>query len=513
MAGFLDDLFGAAKTGLQEVGNAGVDLGKTLLNIPVSVATAIPDFINNPDLFLNDNGQLDPRGVGSLLSRDYRKSRQSDMDLQNEMARDMARAEKIANGVNIVKTIFGDNMGGVRTDTARQAYGQALQQNAPGLDVFPFIMGTQAEADAARAAAGEAGAMPNLAKIADINSAQQLGQTRFASDRQLKEIGARGAETRRSQGNQAGLQRANMYAQEEEQARRLREGEKFKKRLGRRDERLRGKAFADAMPDILRMGETPDGAAALASNPALRGMVVLGKSVQDGNMSPALAEEIFKGTVHAAQSGATVQDKLSAFGTTTATDSRRQEEIDNSLGEVADMDWLEQNFDPAYISIPGRGKLAIQTGLNTLGIKMSPKSFLSKRTDFAARAQNSYLKFRKFVTGVAGEGNKQLGEELSLAIPDINRDLAPDVFLAKVRSVKAARAAVAARLVALGKSVADLTPADKESLGRVALDAVRATDAEGLPSDEQPPSQAPPLEQMDRASKEAELRRRLQGMR
>jgi hypothetical protein len=230
-------------------------------------------------------------------------------------------------------------------------------------------------------------------------------------------------------------------------------------------------------------------------------------------MSPALAEEIFKGTVHAAQSGATAQGKPSDFGTTVATDSRRQEEIDNSLGEVADMNWLEQNFDPSYITVPGRGKLAVQTGLNALGVKMSPASFLSKRTDFAARAQNSYLKFRKFVTGVAGEGNKQLGEELSLAIPDINRDLAPDVFLAKVRSVKAARAAVAARLVALGKNVAELTPADKESLGRVALDAVRAADAAGLPSEGQPSAETPPLEQMDRASKEAELRRRLQGVR
>jgi len=186
---WLQNVFGAAKEGLQEVGNAGVDLGKTLLNIPVSVATAIPDFINNPDLFLNDNGELDPRGIGSLLSRDYRKNRQSQMDVQGEMA----RADKIAKGVNLVKTIFGNSMGDTRTEAGRLGYAQALQENAPGLDISPFFLGTQAEARAGQQGASAAGLIPEVAAIAMPQDAIAAGQ------KQLSDKLARNRITQRAQ--------------------------------------------------------------------------------------------------------------------------------------------------------------------------------------------------------------------------------------------------------------------------------------------------------------------------
>lgn len=198
MGNFLESIFGAAKEGLQEVGNAGLDIGKTIAQIPLSVATAVPDFLKNPDLFLNENGQLDYRGVGSLLSKDYRKNRQMEMDT----AAQWNNAQKIADGVKFVNEIFQ----GAATDTAQGEQRKMLE--AQGFDpamLQPLANAAKAERHAARKGATAAGMASPIANIADIQSAQQAGQTRFASDRQLKEIGAQGAETRRNQGNQFGL--------------------------------------------------------------------------------------------------------------------------------------------------------------------------------------------------------------------------------------------------------------------------------------------------------------------
>lgn len=195
MASFLEDIFGAAKEGLQAVGNAGLDVGKAVANIPVSVLTAIPDFTKDPDVFLAGGRE---QALASLLSRDYRKQQKEQMDA----ARTWDKMTKTKEAVDWVQGLFG----GLATDTAQGEQRKLLE--AQGFDpamLQPLANAAKAERHAARKGASAAGMAPEIANIADINAAQQAGQTRFASDRQLKEIGAQGAETRRNQGNQFGL--------------------------------------------------------------------------------------------------------------------------------------------------------------------------------------------------------------------------------------------------------------------------------------------------------------------
>lgn len=195
MASFLEDIFGAAKEGLQAVGNAGLDVGKAVANIPVSVLTAIPDFTKDPDVFLAGGRE---QALASLLSRDYRKQQKEQMDA----ARTWDKMTKTKEAVDWVQGLFG----GLATDTAQGEQRKLLE--AQGFDpamLQQLANAAKAERHAARRGAGAAGMAPEIANIADINAAQQAGQTRFASDRQLKEIGAQGAETRRNQGNQFGL--------------------------------------------------------------------------------------------------------------------------------------------------------------------------------------------------------------------------------------------------------------------------------------------------------------------
>jgi len=202
--GFLEVLFGPDGPGGQPgaVGNAMNAAGgayKKASETPFASLLTLPtEIIRDPLQFTNSEGKID---IAALLSPNARKT----FAQQKQAAQDAAKWKATADAYNIANTAMGI-FSKAPTPEARAALAQGMVGLGLQESEFnPFRQSADVGQDAARAAALEAGAVPSLANIADANSAQQLGQTRFASERQLQEIGAQGAETRRNQGNQFGL--------------------------------------------------------------------------------------------------------------------------------------------------------------------------------------------------------------------------------------------------------------------------------------------------------------------
>jgi hypothetical protein len=194
-----EEIFGGLFEGLKQVGDLGLDVGKAVVDIPMALVSAIPEFTKDPEVFMR-GGRADP---GALLSRDYRTRKKADLTA----AREFEKMQQTASAMDWVNSLFGPTSGMSPAESKEFAISQgASPAMAEAAQRRDYVM-SQDEA-ANRAAALASGQLPEVARIADRHSAQQAGQTRFASDRQIQEIGAQGAETRRNQGNQFGLSKA-----------------------------------------------------------------------------------------------------------------------------------------------------------------------------------------------------------------------------------------------------------------------------------------------------------------
>jgi len=491
-------------------GGAGDFLGSLFGHATDMTLRQLPEFVKDPQSFFNDRGEL---SMTRVLSPDFRREKVK----ERKQAEDTQKAALLAQGFNQANKFFEGIMS-QPTAGAAQEYANTLPAGALTPQQVEAAMRARSNADTAIQTAGQAvGYNPAVLPILDQKTALSGAEKQLGSKYTQEDQTHSGEVTRQNQAQSAGLSRetqrlgADLSREtarqvDESHFRYMKRGERFKAKMDRKKGLAEDAGFAQAIPAIIARADTPEGQAEFANNPAMSSMLGIAKAVSGNKLSPALGKELVKGIFHAGQSGVTVQGNPQDFPATPATQSRRQEEIDSAIGDINEMEWLESNFQPSYLTYAGRGKFAIQKQLNSLGLRQDAKSFLQKKAEFDARAQGGYLKFRKWVTGVAGEGNPELRGELSLAIPDINSDTAPDLFLAKLRSVKAARFAVADRLLTMGKKMGQLTSEDKTSLAIVALDAIRSADKAMAQ-----PTQRPPVESMTRAEKEAEARRLLTG--
>lgn len=421
--GIMDAIFG----GLKQVGSAGVDIAKTVAQLPLTIATLPTDFIKNPNVFLG-GGPAVTRGIdiGAILSKDYRRQKEADL----KGAADFEKMRQNAEAVKFVDTLFGNTA----TDTAQGERRKMLE--AQGFDpamLQPLANAAKAERHAARRGAGAAGMAPEIANIADINAAQQAGQTRFASDRQLKEIGAQGAETRRNQGNASSLERSNMYAREAEQFQRGKQTEKMKNRLGRKDDRIRGRAFEQALPTLLQFEQTPEGQAAMRTNPALRNTVAVTKSLLGaGKLPPKLAEEAVLGIVSSAQKGATAQGTPEQFGMSPSV----QTQIDKDLIAAQDLGMKAESvlatYDPSWSTLAGKGKLKVQGVKDVLTGQRDPN--IANFRAWQQSAGELYSRNKLELTGQAS--NAQESAEIQRVVPNPD-DLGPTQIQAALESFRA----------------------------------------------------------------------------
>ena len=68
-----DALFG----GLKRVGEAGIDLTKGIASIPLNIATALPDFLKDPEVFLAGGRE---NAIAALLSKDFRNQQKANLE-------------------------------------------------------------------------------------------------------------------------------------------------------------------------------------------------------------------------------------------------------------------------------------------------------------------------------------------------------------------------------------------------------------------------------------------------
>lgn len=192
--GVMESIFGPegiGVTGQGGVGDSMKELGKGLASLPVTLAKLPGDFARDPVAFFDDNGRPD---LMAILLPSYRKQKVESQKQQQEAY----KLELKSKGVDLVKNLFGGALGDQRTGQGRQAYAQALGNEAPGLDTAPILAGTGAEYAAAQQAASDSGMLPSVAAIASGDDAARAGQSQF-TDRLAREQNVQ----------QAGLTRGN----------------------------------------------------------------------------------------------------------------------------------------------------------------------------------------------------------------------------------------------------------------------------------------------------------------
>ena len=202
--GIMETLFGPDGVGGQPgaVGNAMNAAGgayKKASETPFASLLTLPtEIIRDPLQFTNSEGKLD---IAALLSPNARKT----FAAQKQAAQDAAKVKAIGEAYNVTKTAT-DLFTNAPTPEARAKLAEGMIGFGLSESEFnPFRQSADIGQEAARAVGREVGMMPATTALLDPAAAKQAGQTRFASDRQLKEIGAQGAETRRNQGNQLEL--------------------------------------------------------------------------------------------------------------------------------------------------------------------------------------------------------------------------------------------------------------------------------------------------------------------
>jgi len=126
-------------------------------------------------------------------------------------------------------------------------------------------------------------------------------------------------------------------------------------------------------------------------------------------------------------------------------------DLQSTLGELKQID---KEFNPDFFTYRGKGR-AYFTALAEkaeIPVSKAAKEFLSKKTKFFADAKRVFLKFRKFITGVAG-GIEEF-REIAKATIDPESD-SPTQFKAKMDSMRDNAVRVSNLLLAIRNSGLD----------------------------------------------------------
>jgi len=140
-------------------------------------------------------------------------------------------------------------------------------------------------------------------------------------------------------------------------------------------------------------------------------------------------------------------------------------ELQSTLGELKA---IEQQFEPDFFTYRGKGQTFFTGLAEKLEVPMpqAATDFLKRRTKFFADSKRVFLKFRKFITGVAG-GIEEF-REIAKATIDPESD-SPTEFQAKFASMRDNAVRVSNLLLAIRNSGLD---ASDESIIKSALDLV-----------------------------------------
>lgn len=126
-------------------------------------------------------------------------------------------------------------------------------------------------------------------------------------------------------------------------------------------------------------------------------------------------------------------------------------DLQSTLGEL---DVINKDFDKDFFTFRGKGKAFLTAFAEKAEIPVSKaaKEFLGQKTKFFADAKRVFLKFRKFITGVAG-GIEEF-KEIAKATIDPESD-SPTQFQAKMKSMRDNAVRVSNLLIAIRNSGLD----------------------------------------------------------
>jgi len=169
------------------------------------------------------------------------------------------------------------------------------------------------------------------------------------------------------------------------------------------------------------------------------------------------------------KSGANVSVNLNLEKSTKGKVEQEMVEKGDALQILRDM---EASFKPSYITYPGKARAGTENFFEKWGI-MDATKWTADRQMWYQSAKENLLKFRKFITGVAG-GEKEY-DEIASAAPDPDRN-SPTQFMSNVKQSKINTIKLIKRYQMI-LNLTGVTPT-KEQLGSIALSSIKVSPEE-----------------------------------
>lgn len=151
---------------------------------------------------------------------------------------------------------------------------------------------------------------------------------------------------------------------------------------------------------------------------------------------------------------ATLADKLggvAAEALQKATTGKIERDVIDLQATIQELDQIQSEFDPSFFTFRGKASTKVTAFLEKAEVPIASdaKQFLRKKTKFFADSKRVFLKFRKFITGVAG-GIEEF-REIAKATIDPESD-SPTEFDAKFTSMRDNAVRVSNLLLAIKNS-------------------------------------------------------------
>ena len=165
--------------------------------------------------------------------------------------------------------------------------------------------------------------------------------------------------------------------------------------------------------------------------------------------------------------GTTIETGVSTGGLSKPTKTSLQKDIIENQTSMDSINQLEALYEPEFLTYGGLAKGKLATVMN----KMDPEdrsNFQTRRSAFIGAANQNFLAFRKWATGVSG-GEKEMAE---IKRATFSEDDSPQDFEAKLGLIKSLKRRLNARMKAALSSGVDNQEQFKEYLKDHSLDGI-----------------------------------------
>jgi hypothetical protein len=165
------------------------------------------------------------------------------------------------------------------------------------------------------------------------------------------------------------------------------------------------------------------------------------------------------------------------------TKTQLEKQIVDLTSNLQELATIEEQFDPNFFTFRGKIGSGLTAFFEKAEIPTSEgqKEFLAKRSKFFADSKRVFLKFRKFITGVAG-GIKEF-KEIAKASIDPEKD-SPTQFQAKFKSVRDNAIRLKNLMSAIRQSGFEPTEENiKSALNGISIEDIPAETVEGITLD------------------------------